>query len=153
MPHAAHFFRESLAVCASMGARAILLTPYPAQVPPNLPPWALHVEYIPLNRILKRASALVYHGGIGTCAQAIRAAVPQLLAPMVTDQFDNTQHVEALGLGVSVPMKEYTHERVTATLTALLNSADTRQICNLFAARLAEDKPLDRICDSVERLS
>lgn len=153
MPHAAHFFRESLAVCESLGARAILLTPYSAQVPDNLPPWALHVDYIPLNAILERVSALVYHGGIGTCAQAIRAAVPQFLAPMVTDQFDNAHHVEALGLGVSVPMKEYRQQRVTPKLTALLNSADTRQICSRFAARFAEQEPLDGICDTIERLS
>ena len=152
MPHAAHFFRESLAVCASLGTRAILLTPYSAQVPPNLPSWALHVEYVPLNRILDRASALVYHGGIGTCAQAIRAAVPQLLAPMVTDQFDNAQHVEALGLGVSVPMKDYQEKRVTAKLTTLLNAASTREACGLFAARFAGENVLDRICDLIEEV-
>jgi rhamnosyltransferase subunit B len=152
MPHAAHFFRESLAACSAIGARALLLTPYAAHTPPNLPPWARHVDYIPLHNILGRAAALVYHGGIGTCAQAIRAGVPQLVAPMVVDQYDNAQHIEALGLGASVPMKHYERKLIAAKLTALLSDADVRTSCNQLTSRLLGDSVLDRTCDIIEGL-
>ncbi len=152
MPKAADFFRESLASCASMGMRAILLTPHRSQLPPELPAWALHVDYVPLNRILGRAAALVHHGGIGTCAQAIRAATPQLVAPIKGDQFDNAQHVRALGLGISVPMKEYEEKLVTRELTQLLGAATVRESCNGLASRFARQNSLQKACEIIETL-
>jgi rhamnosyltransferase subunit B len=152
MPQAAEFFRQSLGACASLGARAILLTPHRAQLPPDIPPWAMHIDYIPLNRILGRAAALVYHGGIGTCAQAIRAGTAQLVAPIKGDQFDNAQHVEALGVGVSVPMKQYQEQIVIRKLTQLIDAADVRQACNQLASRFARENALERACDVIETL-
>lgn len=154
MSQAAHFFRQSLAACETLGVRALFLTPYPAQVPASLPPWALHVDYIPLQKILRQVAALVYHGGIGTCAQAIRAGVPQLVAPMVVDQFDNAQRIEALGLGVSVPMSDYHETVVTQKLAYLLNGDAVRKTCSVFAARFAADESnvADKVCELIEPL-
>jgi rhamnosyltransferase subunit B len=150
---AAHFFRESLAACASIGARAILLTPYRSQIPTSLPSWVLHLDYVPLHMILGRTAALVYHGGIGTCAQAIRAGVPHLVTPAAVDQFDNAERVQALGLGLSVPMKEYSERAITGKLTELLGAADTRRACGVFAVQFARENAIDRICEAVEGLA
>lgn len=152
MQQAGPFFRESLAACASLGARAILLSPYRAHVPEHLPAWALHLDYVPLNLLLPRAAALVYHGGIGTCAQAIRAGVPQLITPMAFDQHDNAQRVTALGLGLCLPMREYSRRLASGKLTQLLNTADTRRACADHAAMFARDTPVESLCDLVERL-
>jgi rhamnosyltransferase subunit B len=152
MPRAVDFFRESLAVCASMGKRAILLTPHRGQVPAELPSWALHVDYIPLIRLLGRASALVHHGGIGTCAQAIRAGIPQLVVPIKGDQFDNAQHVGTLELGSSVRMKEYEAAVVRRKLTGLLDNTDIRHACGAFAGRIAGENALQKVCEAVEKL-
>lgn len=153
MPLAASFFKESLATCAILGARAILLTPYAGQVPTPLPPWALHVEYFPLHTLLRRSSAIVYHGGIGTCAQAIRAGVPQLVAPMVVDQFDNAHHIRTLGLGVSVPMKDYREDTVTDKLIQILSGNGIRHASQRFAARFAEKPALHDTCETIEQLN
>jgi len=153
MPQATEFFRSSLAACASMGKRAILLTPHRGQLPAALPSWALHVDYVPLNRILGRASTLVHHGGIGTCAQAIRAGIPQLIAPIKGDQFDNAQHIEALGLGTSVPMKEYTEAAVCPKLSDLLRNSSVSRACNALARRFASENGLQKVCETVEQMS
>ena len=146
------FFKKSLSACAALGARAILLTPFSAQVPRDLPPWATHVDYIPLYTLLRRSAAIVHHGGIGTCAQAIRAGVPQLVAPMAWDQFDNAQHVRALNLGVSVPMKDYREDVVTDKLIQLLSGNGIRHACQHLAGQFARNNPLDSICEVIERL-
>jgi UDP:flavonoid glycosyltransferase YjiC (YdhE family) len=150
----AEFFRESLAVCEVIGARALLLTRFPANIPHHLPPWALHVDYVPLRGILSRVSALVHPGGIGTCAQAIRAGVPQLVVPMVNDQFDNAQRIEALHLGVSVPMKNYSVEVIIDKLAYLFSSETIQQACRNFASRFAADnvEVTHKVCEIVERL-
>lgn len=154
MSQAAEFFRHSLVACEAIGARALFLTRSPAQLPESLPPWALHIRYLPLHRILGRASAIVYHGGIGTCAQAVRAGVPQLVVPIVFDQFDNAHRVETLRLGVSVPMKDYCAAAIAETLTHLLSSDAIRQSCSSFAARFPADDVsiVNEVCEIVEWL-
>ena len=76
----------------------MLLTPYADQVPP-LPAFARHYPYIALQRLAPRAAAIIHHGGIGTAAQAVRAGIPQFLAPVFFDQFDNAARLETLGVG------------------------------------------------------
>jgi len=151
-PLAVGFFKESLAACEALGTRAVLLTPHSDQVPQGLPHWAMHVDYIPLHSLLRRCSAIVYRGGIGTCAQAIRAGVPQLVTPMTAEQLDTAQHIRALGLGVSVPMKDYGDGIVTDKLIQLLSGNGIRHACQRVAAQFAHDKPLETICDIVSRL-
>jgi rhamnosyltransferase subunit B len=150
MPRASDFFRVSLAACASLGARAIFLTHHHAHLPPGLPPWALHANYIPMRDFLGRTSALVHPGGAGTCGQAIRAGVPQLLVPTVVDHFDNALHIEALGLGVQVPMKEYEEKAVTHKLSDLLSAQSVRRACSLYAARYASGNSLEKTCHFIE---
>jgi UDP:flavonoid glycosyltransferase YjiC (YdhE family) len=152
MSRAKDFFKESLATCASLGARAIFLTHHHAHIPPRLPPWAMHADYIPMKGFLGRTLALVHAGGIGTCAQAIRAGIPQLLVPTVGDQFGNSLHMESLGLGVSVPMKEYEEKIVTRKLTELLSAASVQRACRLYASQFASNNPLETTCDFIESL-
>jgi UDP:flavonoid glycosyltransferase YjiC (YdhE family) len=149
----ANFFRESLATCASLGTRAVLITPHADQLPDDLPSWALQVDYIPLQKILRHASALIYHGGIGTCAQAIRAGVPQLIAPIKSDQFDNAHHIEALGVGVSVPMTDYRERNVARKLTQLLDAVYIKRTCGMWATTFAEDNAVGAACKAIENLA
>ena len=39
--------------------------------------------------LLPRAAMFVYHGGVGTLAQPIKAGIPHLVVPNGHDQFDN----------------------------------------------------------------
>ncbi|WP_394698486.1 glycosyltransferase [uncultured Desulfobacter sp.] len=36
-----------------------------------------YCEYAPFSRLFPKAAAVVHHGGIGTCAQALKAGIPQ----------------------------------------------------------------------------
>jgi len=94
----------------------------------------------------------VYHGGIGTCAQAIRAGIPQLVAPMAVDQFDKAHHIRTLGLGVSVPMKDYREDTVTDKLIQILSGNGIRHASQRCAARFAETPALEDTCEVIETL-
>jgi vancomycin aglycone glucosyltransferase len=52
--------------------------------------------------LFPRVRAVVHHGGAGTTATAARAGVPQVIAPMFSDQFYWASRVRALGIGSSV---------------------------------------------------
>jgi len=144
------FFEAGLRACALLNQRAILLTPYADQVP-ALPAWARHFPYIALQRLAPRASALIHHGGIGTAAQGLRAGLPQLLAPLFFDQFDNAERLEALGVGRRL-MDARDGKEMTATLEAMLDP-QVRERGKPLRAHFSEDDPLAAICDAIESLA
>ena len=73
---ATEFFEAAVDACRRIKHRGLLLTRFPEQIPNVLPPGIHHSTYAPLSDILPHAAALVHHGGIGTAAQAMRAACP-----------------------------------------------------------------------------
>ena len=146
----AHFFAESLKACKRLGARAIFLTPHAGQIPPDLPDGVMHLKYAPLQRLAARASALVHHGGIGTLAQGLRSAVPQLAVPQFFDQPDNARHLVALGAGQALPAPDYDAVRALPILDALVHDDAVRQRCRQIASRFQQHDPMQIICDQIE---
>ena len=96
------FFAHLVEACRAVGARAMLVTNHPAQLPRTLPPGIQAFPYLPFSRVMPRCAAAVYHGGIGTLAQAVRAGVPHLVVANAHDQPDNGQRIERLGLGLTL---------------------------------------------------
>jgi len=71
--NAATFFNESVKTCEILNVRGVFLSRYKEQIPDDLPNNVLYCEYAPFSKLLPISSALVHHGGIGTCAQALSA--------------------------------------------------------------------------------
>lgn len=102
MAHGAAFFARALEACTALGHRALLISPFPDQLPAALPAGALQVPYAPFSALLPRLKGLVHHGGIGTSAQALAAGIPQLVVPFAHDQFDNAARLRRLGVAVTL---------------------------------------------------
>jgi UDP:flavonoid glycosyltransferase YjiC (YdhE family) len=77
---------------------------------------------LPLHRLLPRSATLVHHGGIGTTAEALRAAVPQLVLPWAVNQFDNAERVRALGVALTLPSRRLRPDLLLRALGQLLDS-------------------------------
>ncbi|MBA2667548.1 MAG: glycosyltransferase family 1 protein [Trueperaceae bacterium] len=137
--HSSTVYAAAIEAGARLGRRVLVLTQFPDGLPQPLPPHALHVAYAPFSRVLPRCAALVHHGGVGTTAQALRAALPQVIVPRAYDQHDNGERVATLGCGVSMPQRTFGVERATATLCSLLESPATAEACRNAAAQFAAD--------------
>ncbi|MDB5874773.1 MAG: putative glycosyltransferase [Ramlibacter sp.] len=75
-----------------------------------LPPGWRVVRDAPHAQLFPRVAAVVHHGGSGTTAQALRAGVPQVILPLLLDQYHHAHRLFLAGLAPkAVPM-----ERVTA---------------------------------------
>jgi hypothetical protein len=101
-----------------LGRRALFVTRLPL---------VRHAHYAPFSQLLSRSAALVHHGGIGTAAHALKAGVPQLVAPCCYDQFDNAAHLRRLGVSRTVARDRYTPlmwRRSYAGYSMLLTCAD-----------------------------
>ena len=96
---------------------------------------------------------LVYHGGIGTLAQTIKAGIPHLVVPSGHDQFDNAWRIEQRGLGRGIPQTQYRATRVAAAIRTILADGDLRARCRDYASRMDSDAALTRACELIEGLS
>lgn len=132
--HAARFFAQAAQACLRLPRRGVLLTRFPEQIPPSLPPGVGHFDFEPLSKLLPRAAAFVHHGGIGSTAQGLAAGVPQLIRPMAYDQHDNAQRLRQLGVAHEIAPHRFTARRAAHTLELLLASGEVRQACQKAAA-------------------
>ena len=146
------FFQTSAAAAQRLGRRAILVSRSTDQFPAHLPDTILPVTYVPFSLLLPHAAALVHHGGIGTVAQALAAGVPQLVMPMSHDQPDNARRLERLGVGATLPPKQYQETAVADQLTKLLQSPKTRQQCTHWAQQVNFDHALAQTCRAIVSL-
>jgi rhamnosyltransferase subunit B len=147
------YFRESVAAARSLGVRAMLVTNFPEQLPQDLPSGVSAFGYLPFSQLLPRAALLVYHGGIGTLAQAINAGIPHLVVPNGHDQFDNAWRIEELGLGRSIPQTRYRAARVARAIQSILADGPLRRRARECAGRIDSRATLTRACQLIEGLA
>jgi len=145
------FFAASAAAAAQLGRRAALVTKFAGQLPGRLPANVVHLDYAPFSTLLPRAAAFVHHGGIGTSAQALRAGVPQLVAPCSYDQLDNAARLQRLGVSVTVLRKRYTADHVASALTRLLADPARSARCASCASQFGAGDGLAAAVDAIER--
>src|SRR5271168_99024 len=146
------FFRESIDAARQLKLRAMLVTNYPEQIPSRLPEGMAVFGYLPFSQVLPRAALLVYHGGVGTLAQGIKAGIPQLVVPNGYDQFDSAWRIEQLGLGRSIPQTRYRARRVASTIRGILADRASLERRMEYAARIDDDHAIARACELIEGL-
>jgi UDP:flavonoid glycosyltransferase YjiC (YdhE family) len=142
-----------VAAAREPGVRVMLVTNYPDQVPPTLPPNVRTFGYLPFSELLPRAAMLVYHGGIGTLAQTVKAGIPHLVVPNGHDQFDNGFRIGRLGLGRSIPQTAYRAKPVAGAIRAMLEDSELHARCRDYSHRIDSDAALTRACELIESLA
>ena len=146
------YFRESVEAARLLGVRTMLVTDFPEQLPPDLPPTVKAFGYLPFSKVLPRASLLVYHGGIGTLAQVIKSGIPHLVVPNGHDQFDNGWRVEQLGLGRAIPQKRFRAHRAAEVIEDLFADTSLKVRCRDYADRVDSAAAFTRACELIENL-
>ena len=147
---APHFFEEAAKACTISGERGIFLTQYPDQLPTSLPDSICHFFYVPLSQLLPQCAALIHHGGIGTCAQALRAGIPQIIQPLNFDQFDNADRISRLGVGATVPSRLFQAPHLANTIQNLLTSETATTQCATVSSHFINSHPLEECCNLIE---
>lgn len=82
---------------------------------------SLRVErFVPQAVVLERAAAVISHGGAGTVIGAAARGIPQVVPPLMADQFDNADALREAGVARVLEPHEVEADRITAALTAAL---------------------------------
>jgi UDP:flavonoid glycosyltransferase YjiC (YdhE family) len=147
------FFEESVAAAQLLGRRALLVSPYAEQIPDHLPPSVMHVPFAPFSELLPLTAALVYHGGIGTLAQAVAAGIPHLVTPYGHDQPDNARRLQLLGLGDSLSPGRYRARAVADKLNHLLTDTAVQRNCQQYSLKIDFRSALASACQAIERFA
>ncbi|MEX2490492.1 MAG: glycosyltransferase [Nitrospirales bacterium] len=150
--HGTAFFVEAAKACQEMNRPGIFLTRYPEQLPHPLPSPIMHCSYTPLSELLPHCAALIHHGGIGTCSQALQAGIPQLIQPYAFDQFDNGDRIEQLGVGRTLTRRSFRSPIIAGHLQDLLSSQEVATACHSFKNALNGITPLAESCILIERM-
>jgi UDP:flavonoid glycosyltransferase YjiC (YdhE family) len=102
------FAKEPYAIIATTAAH----DPDGFDVPPN----ARVQRHLPHRPILRRAAAVISHGGMGTTQKALAAGVPVCAVPFMRDQFEVARRVEHCGAGVLLPAKRLRPDRLRSAV-------------------------------------
>lgn len=130
------FFEVAVAAAQQAKKPVALLTRDRSLLPAHLPAHVRHFEYLPFSEILPYCSGIVHHGGIGTMAQALKAACPQFVVPMAHDQFDNGARVVRMGVGASCPVTKIDAKKI-ATWMQLAQNGKYREQAAVYAQKIA----------------
>lgn len=149
----AEFFAAAAQACGELGRAAVFLTPHRHLLPDPLPPHLLQLDYVPLAALLPYSECLIHHGGIGTCAQALRAGIAQVIVPGAFDQYSNAVRVEALGVGKALAPHLLNAASLAGVLRGALDDPAVAARCRAVAARFAPGDGVEQCCEAILELA
>ncbi|UJR85765.1 glycosyltransferase [Sandaracinus amylolyticus] len=118
-------------------------------------PDELHVvPSAPHAKLFPRVAVAVHHGGSGTTAAALRAGVPQVVLPMMLDQFHHAHHLARAGLAPKAPsMAKVTAKTLTRAIeeALALPEAPRRAMSERLRASDAGSVIVDRLEQMTQR--
>jgi rhamnosyltransferase subunit B len=148
--HARDFFAAAASTSSALGLRSVLVTANSTDVPDRLPDSIRHERYVPFGDLLPRSRALVSHGGIGTCAQALAAGLPHLVTHVNFDQRDNASRLEDLSAGLAMPVEEFEGGAAHTAVSLLLDPVIAERASEL-AGLIDADEARVLACEAIER--
>jgi zeaxanthin glucosyltransferase len=120
------FYRRAVEALRPLAHRVQAIVVAPPQTLPGVPEHVLVRPRVPMLELLPRLDAAVCHGGTNTVSEALRYAVPLVVAPLTRDQPVNAAHVVRAGVGIRVHFDRVRPEALRAAVLALLDDPSYR---------------------------
>jgi UDP:flavonoid glycosyltransferase YjiC (YdhE family) len=112
-----------------------------------------HLESaIPHWFIFPHCDALIHHGGVGTTHSAARSGKPQMIVPLLLDQFYWANRVKELGLGPGgIKLKGVSRQRLEEKLVDLVTNPLYKDKAASMGVLIRGEEGLANACRYVER--
>jgi UDP:flavonoid glycosyltransferase YjiC (YdhE family) len=106
---------------------------------------------IPHCLIFPHCDAIIHHGGAGTTHSAARSGRPQMVVPLLLDQFFWSYRVEELGIGPGgVKINKISGKQLEQKIADLLTNSSYRDKSNFIGVQVRSEDGLDNFCRHVE---
>ena len=99
----------------------------------------LYCTFVPLHALLSHCKALIHHGGIGTMAAAFAAGTPQIVIPVVGDQWDQARRVVRLRCGELLKRRRLERQLPDA-ITRVASDARIYAACKDVEKKMAREQ-------------
>ena len=141
-----------LAAVGTMPVRA-LVTLGPSLDPARFaaPPNAVLETFIPHDRVMPLASAMVTQCGLGTLAKALSTGLPLVCVPLIADQPGNAALVAAHGAGIHLPVGA-SPKHIAGAINRVLTEPKFRDAARRLASRIANEDGARNAAVELERL-
>jgi sterol 3beta-glucosyltransferase len=117
------------------GVRAVVVGGWSGLTAHDVGDGVAFADTVPFDWLFPRVAAVVHHGGLGTTGAAMASGRPQVVCPLLPDQWFSARRLKALGVAPApVPQRRLTAESLAAAIEAA--TSDPRLPHR--AARLAE---------------
>lgn len=112
----------------------------------------LFVHRTPHKLVFPRCAAVVHHAGAGTTHTTLRAGVPSIAIPHVSDQFGWAEELRRLGVAPA-PLRrsKLAAEPLASRITQVLSDARMKQAALAIAARMQSDNGPETAAELIER--
>jgi UDP:flavonoid glycosyltransferase YjiC (YdhE family) len=144
------FYAASAEACRRLNVLGILVAQHAEQLPGEYPGCIKWVGYLPFGKLMTQVKAVVHHGGMGTLACAMAAAVPQLVLPKGADRPDNAARLKELRVAEVLPPPSWQPQIIADALARLLQSPTVLERCRIIACRLKDSDGATAACEVIE---
>jgi UDP:flavonoid glycosyltransferase YjiC (YdhE family) len=115
---------------------------------------AIVIGDVPHDWLFPRMAAVIHHAGAGTAAAGLRAAVPAVSVPMISDQPFWAARLATLGTGPRpIPYKRLSARVLTAAIRDAITRPSYRVQAQAMARRLAGEDGAAPVVNALARLS
>jgi MGT family glycosyltransferase len=135
---------DDLRVVASLGPQHELL---------RVPDRITGAEYVPQTLILRKASAVITHGGNNTVTESIHFGCPMVLLPLFWDQYDNAQRVPECGLGIRLDTYGHAPDQLLGAVRSLLADRALHERMHLTSERLHANPGAEVAAQAIESVA
>jgi UDP:flavonoid glycosyltransferase YjiC (YdhE family) len=106
---------------------------------------------IPHWFIFPSCDAIMHHGGVGTTHSSARSGKPQMVVPLLLDQFYWGQRIKELGIGPgSVKMKIPSRSHLEEKVLDLVNNPAYKENAARLGEQIRDEKGLEEVCKHIE---
>jgi MGT family glycosyltransferase len=115
-------------------------------------PNVLVVNWAPHAGILKRASIMINHGGLGTIKECILFGVPMIIFPFMRDQRGNAARVVYHGLGVKGDIREISVSQIHSLIDTIQGNPEFKRRTEAMAKKFRDLEQAEKGVEIIERI-
>jgi UDP:flavonoid glycosyltransferase YjiC (YdhE family) len=111
----------------------------------------LFVSKAPHEWLFPQVSVTVHHGGAGTTTATMRAGVPTVITPLITDQHDYAYAVNKLGNGIGMQqLHKVTWEELGDVILEVVQDEGMKTRASELAVKIRKENGAEKAADAVE---